>query len=104
MSKLTDSTNLAHVAPSDPDHEVRDEKRGTAQDVEDMKRMGKEQLFKVLLLKALYMESPERNVDLKSASAILVSCPIFGFAMILMNTWQALLGSVFFYGSNVSTS
>lgn len=26
---------------------LSDEKRGTAQDVEDMKRMGKEQLFKV---------------------------------------------------------
>jgi hypothetical protein len=75
MSKLTDSTNLAHVATSDHDHEVRDEKRGTAQDVEDMKRMGKEQLFKVLLLEDFYMESQESNVDLKSFSAILGSCP-----------------------------
>lgn len=96
MSKLTDSTNLAQVVASDHGHEVRDEKGGTAQDIEDMKRMGKEQLFKVLILKALYMEPPENNVDLNPVQRNFGFLSIFGFAMILMNTWQALLGSVLF--------
>ncbi|EXJ77510.1 hypothetical protein A1O3_09737 [Capronia epimyces CBS 606.96] len=84
MSKPTELTTLDHEAygESASDEVVLGEKQGTSKDVEDMRRMGKEQLFK-------------RNFGFLS---------IFGFAMILMNTWQALLGTVAFGLGNGGTA
>ncbi|EXJ63331.1 uncharacterized protein A1O5_11652 [Cladophialophora psammophila CBS 110553] len=83
MSKNAEVAALGEVVPeSASDDVVLGEKQGTSRDVEDMKRMGKEQLFK-------------RNFGFLS---------IFGFAMILMNTWQALLGTIAFGLGNGGTA
>ncbi|KAK5049998.1 hypothetical protein LTR84_004117 [Exophiala bonariae] len=80
-------TDPAHV-PTVSEHQYHvddthnDEKNATAQDIEDMKRMGKKQLFR-------------RNFGFLS---------IFGFSMILMNTWQALLGTIAFGLGNGGTA
>ncbi len=53
---------------------VLGEKQGTLRDVEDMKRMGKEQLFKVAF--GLFLIKCVRSTLTKVArSATLVSCP-----------------------------
>ncbi|KAJ9603546.1 hypothetical protein H2200_011732 [Cladophialophora chaetospira] len=81
MNKPAEVT--AHDVPDNTsDDVVLGKKEGTSRDVEDMKRMGKEQLFK-------------RNFGFLS---------IFGFAMILMQTWQALLGTIVFGLGNGGTA
>jgi hypothetical protein len=47
MSKPNEVTALGHEVHDNNSDEVIGEKSGTSKDVEDMKRMGKEQLFKV---------------------------------------------------------
>ncbi|KAF2724459.1 GABA-specific permease [Polychaeton citri CBS 116435] len=61
---------------------VVDEKHGTARDVLDMDRMGKKQLFK-------------RNFRFFS---------IFSFAMVLLSTWEAVLGTAAFGLGNGGTA
>ncbi|ETI24991.1 hypothetical protein G647_04361 [Cladophialophora carrionii CBS 160.54] len=83
MSKFAEvAARGEEVSPRDSNDAVVGEKLGTARDVQDMKRMGKEQLFK-------------RNFGFLS---------IFGFAMILMQTWQALLGTIVFGLGNGGTA
>jgi len=71
---------------------VLNEKAGTNNDVQDMRRLGKAQVFKVgrhpirpLPMRAALTPQKQRNFGFMS---------IFGFAMILMATWQTLLGYV----------
>ncbi|PVI08325.1 amino acid transporter [Periconia macrospinosa] len=66
----------------DYDDSLPDIKAGTADDREAMRRLGKEQLFK-------------RNFT---------SVPILGFAVILMGTWEVLLGTVAFGLGNGGTA
>jgi hypothetical protein len=48
MNKRVEATTFdERTPPGTPDDVVLGEKLGTSRDVEDMKRMGKEQLFKV---------------------------------------------------------
>jgi len=83
MSKPNEIPALGEeVSENTSEDAVLGEKQGTSRDVEDMKRMGKEQLFK-------------RNFGFLS---------IFGFAMILMQTWQALLGTIVFGLGNGGTA
>ncbi|KIV95884.1 hypothetical protein PV10_03485 [Exophiala mesophila] len=82
MNKSIDAVTSNHDAVADSSSDLLDEKRGTVKDTEDMKRMGKQQLFR-------------RNFGFLS---------IFGFAMILMSTWQALLGVAAFGLGNGGTA
>ena len=92
MSKGAETTALDPRNLSSNEDVFLGEKLGTSRDVEDMKRMGKEQLFKVgpqrfpsIWLHDMLTTIPQRNFGFLS---------IFGFAMILVQTWQALLGCV----------
>ena len=90
MSKLAEVGAFNDELPPNANRDVvLDGKHGSTRDVEDMKRMGKEQLFKVgpwfPCRETQPVDNAQRNFGFLS---------IFGFAMILMQTWQALLGSV----------
>ena len=47
MNKSIDAVTSNHDAVADSSSDLLDEKRGTVKDTEDMKRMGKQQLFRV---------------------------------------------------------
>jgi hypothetical protein len=74
MSKPAEVNTLGEEVPENiGDDVVLGEKQGTARDIEDMKRMGKEQLFKVTLGP---LSSRRRNVlTTPSHSVTLVSFP-----------------------------
>ncbi len=93
MSKPAEVTARDHEVPDNTsDDVVLGEKSGTSKDVEDMKRMGKEQLFKVG--RGAPSSRKEKHIDSAIVQRNFGFLSIFGFAMILMQTWQALLGSV----------
>ena len=74
MSKAAEVNALSEgVTGSISDDVVLGEKQGTSRDIEDMKRMGKEQLFKVTLGP---LSSRPRNVLTRTwHSVTLVFCP-----------------------------
>jgi hypothetical protein len=74
MSKAAEVNTLGEEVPGHISGDVvLGEKQGTSRDIEDMKRMGKEQLFKVTLGP---LSSRRRHVlTTASHSVILVSCP-----------------------------
>jgi hypothetical protein len=74
MSKAAEVNALDEgVTGSVSDDVVLGEKQGTSRDIEDMKRMGKEQLFKVTLGP---LSSRGRNVLTRTSHSVtLVSCP-----------------------------
>jgi hypothetical protein len=74
MSKPAEVNTLGEEVPENIiDDVVLGEQQGTSRDIEDMKRMGKEQLFKVT---PGPLSSRRRNVlTTASHSVTLVSCP-----------------------------
>jgi choline transport protein len=88
--QTVDTSVLGHRASDLENDALVSEKQGTLRDVENMKRLGKDQVFEVRI------RSPSPTTYAKSSKRNFGFLGIFGFAMILMNTWQALLGVVAF--------
>ena len=76
MSKSGEvNTHGEEVPENVSDDVVLGEKQGTSRDVEDMKRMGKEQLFKVTTLGPLSSRRRKCVDNGHRNSVTLVSCP-----------------------------
>lgn len=76
MSKPNEVSTLGEEVLQNGSHDViLGEKAGTSADVEDMKRMGKEQLFKVGVVVKSKLSRPRAMLTTASHSVTLVSYP-----------------------------
>lgn len=93
MSKTGDlETSVYHPDAETSDDAVVGKKDGTQNDVKDMRRMGKQQKFRVSP-REMTTVSP---LHVKYITQVLQRnfgfLSIFGFSMILMSTWESQLG------------